>query len=86
VTLLFHEFVVLAFLYLSRQRRLKLADEVDLYKYTFIVYIYTNAVLNFPIAGSFTKKEGLQPVFLCRVRRIVKHGTVPGSSFEPNSP
>ena len=50
------------------------------------VYIYTNAFLNISIDGSFTKKEGLQPVFLCRVRRIVKHGTVPGSSFEPNSP
>ena len=41
MTLLFHEFVVLAFLYLSRQRRLNLADEVGMYKYTFIcVYLY----------------------------------------------
>ena len=48
MTLLFHEFVVRAFLYLSRQRRLNLIDEAGMYKYTFIcVYLYMRILQNF---------------------------------------
>jgi len=44
------------------------------------VYIYTYAdSSSFFVDERSTKKEGLRPGFLCRVRRIVKHGTVPGS-------